>query len=160
MFILVMGVAGSGKTTVGKALSDALGWPFYDADDFHSAENVRKMASGVPLTDDDRRPWLDRLHKLIAERSEQAENGVLACSALKQKYRTILCADSDVEVVYLKAQPDLIRSRLNLRRGHYMPPQLIESQFRDLEEPQAALSVDAACSTEQAVAFIRAKLGR
>ena len=160
MFILVMGVAGSGKTTVGKALSDALGWPFYDADDFHSAENVRKMVSGVPLTDDDRRPWLQRLHKLIAERSEQAEDGVLACSALKQKYRTILCADSDVEVVYLKAQPDLIRSRLDLRRGHYMPPQLIESQFRDLEEPRAALNVDAACSTAQAVAVIRSKLGR
>lgn len=159
MFILVMGVAGSGKTTVGKALSDALGWPFYDADDFHSAENVRKMASGEPLTDDDRRPWLDQLHQLIAERTEQAENGVLACSALKKKYRSILCADSDVKVVYLKAQPDLIRSRLDLRRGHYMPPQLIESQFRDLEEPQAALIVDAACSTEQAVTFIRSMLG-
>ena len=159
MFILVMGVAGSGKTTVGKALSDALGWPFYDADDFHSPENVRKMASGVPLTDEDRRPWLDRLHRLIAERSEQTENGVLACSALKQKYRKILCADNDVEVVYLKAQPDLIRSRLNLRRGHYMPPELIESQFRDLEEPQAALSVDAKCSAEQAVTFIRSMLG-
>ncbi|HWL74076.1 MAG TPA: gluconokinase, partial [Burkholderiaceae bacterium] len=86
--------------------------------------------------------------------------GVLACSALKQKYRTILGADSDVEVVYLKAQPDLIRSRLNLRRGHYMPPELIESQFRDLEEPQAALSIDAAYSAEQAVAVIRSKLGR
>ena len=160
MFILVMGVAGSGKTTVGSALSNALGWPFYDADDFHSPENVRKMASGTPLTDEDRRPWLNKLHQLISGREEQAQNGILACSALKQKYRTILCADNDVEVVYLKSQPDLIRSRLNLRRGHYMPPQLIESQFRDLEEPQEALSVDAACSTEQAVAFIRSKLGR
>jgi gluconokinase len=160
MFILVMGVAGSGKTTVGKALSDALGWAFYDADDFHSPENVRKMASGVPLNDEDRHPWLERLHGLIVERTDQGENGVLACSALKQKYRTILSADSDVEVVYLKAQPDLIRSRLDRRRGHYMPPQLIESQFRDLEEPQAAWVVDAACSTEQAVAVIRSKLGK
>lgn len=160
MFILVMGVAGSGKTTVGKALSDALGWSFYDADDFHSPENVSKMASGVALTDADRRPWLEKLHELIAERTTLDESGILACSALKQKYRTILCAGNDVQVVYLKAQPDLVRSRLKLRRGHYMPPQLIESQFGALEEPQNALIVDAALPTEQAVAVIRSALIR
>ncbi len=159
MFILVMGVTGSGKTTIGKSLSDALGWPFYDADDFHSAENIRKMTSGVPLTDEDRLPWLNDLHQLIAEHSEQRSDGVLACSALKQKYRDILCADNNVEVVYLKAQPELIRSRLDRRHGHYMPPELIASQFRDLEEPQEALTVEAAWPTTHAVAVIRSHLG-
>ena len=160
MFILIMGVTGSGKTTIGKLLSASLGWPFFDADDFHSAENVRKMASGVPLTDEDRRPWLQELHRLISQRTEEGKSGVLACSALKQEYRSMLCSDNPVEVVYLKAQPELIRSRLQRRRGHYMPPELIESQFRDLEEPQSALVVDAAMPAEQAVAMVRSSLGR
>ena len=160
MFILIMGVTGSGKTTIGKLLSASLGWPFFDADDFQSAENVRKMASGVPLTDEDRRPWLQELHRLISQRTEEGKSGVLACSALKQEYRSMLCSDSPVEVVYLKAQPELIRSRLQRRRGHYMPPELIESQFRDLEEPQSALVVDAAMPAEQAVAMVRSSLGR
>jgi len=160
MFILIMGVTGSGKTTIGKLLSASLGWPFFDADDFHSAENVRKMASGVPLTDEDRRPWLQELHRLISQRTVEGKSGVLACSALKQEYRSMLCSDSRVEVVYLKAQPELIRSRLQRRRGHYMPPGLIESQFRDLEEPQSALVVDAAMPAEQAVAMVRSSLGR
>jgi gluconokinase len=155
-----MGVTGSGKTTIGKLLSASLGWPFFDADDFHSAENVRKMTSGVPLTDEDRRPWLQELHRLISRRTEEGDSGVLACSALKQEYRSMLCSDNPVEVVYLKAQPQLIRSRLQRRRGHYMPSQLIESQFRDLEEPQSALVVDAAMPAEQAVAMVRSSLGR
>jgi gluconokinase len=160
MFILIMGVTGSGKTTIGKLLSASLGWPFFDADDFHSAENVCKMASGVPLTDEDRRPWLQELHRLISHRTEEGESGVLACSALKQEYRSMLCSDNPVEVVYLKAQPQLIRSRLQRRRGHYMPPELIESQFRDLEEPQGALVVDAALPTDQAVAIVRSRFCR
>ena len=158
MFILIMGVTGSGKTTVGRALSTDLSWRFFDADDFHSAENVRKMASGVALTDADRRPWLHELHRLISQHTQRLDNGILACSALKQAYRSMLCAGNPVEVIYLKAEPELIRSRLERRRGHYMPPQLIESQFRDLEEPQHGLIVDAALPTQQAVAAIRSAL--
>ena len=160
MFILVMGVTGSGKTTIGTQLSAAMGWPFYDADDFHSPDNVRKMASGVPLTDEDRAPWLEKLHELIYRHNERGENGVLACSALKEVYRSILSADADVAVVYLKAHPDLIRSRLASRRDHYMPPRLIESQFLDLEEPKEGIIIDALWSPEQAVADIRSQLGR
>lgn len=160
MFILIMGVTGSGKTTIGKLLSAAIGWPFYDADDFHPLDNVRKMASGVPLTDEDRGPWLKQLHGLIAQHNEQGKNGVLACSALKQAYRTILSADVDVTFVYLKADPELIRSRLDNRTGHYMSKHLIESQFDDLEEPSNGVIVDSALLPEQAVAVIRSQLGR
>ena len=160
MFVLVMGVTGSGKTTIGRLLSAVMGWPFYDADGFHSPDNIRKMASGVPLTDEDRGPWLQQLQQLISQRNEQGENGVLACSALKEAYRRILCADADVAVVYLKAQPDLIRSRLDTRVGHYMPPRLIESQFLDLEEPKEGIIIDAAGPPEQIVETIRSQLGR
>ncbi|MDQ3447027.1 MAG: gluconokinase [Pseudomonadota bacterium] len=158
MFILIMGVTGCGKTTIGKLLSVRLGWPFYDADDFHPADNVRKMASGIPLTDQDRRPWLEELHKLISEHDERAGNGVLACSALKNAYRAILTADADVDIVYLKAHPDLIRARLDARSGHYMPKLLIESQFFDLEEPTESIIVDAALPAEQIVAAIRSEM--
>jgi len=160
MFILVMGVTGSGKTTIGTLLSAAMGWDFYDADDFHSLENVHKMASGVPLTDEDRGPWLQELHELISRHNERGENGVLACSALKAVYRRILSADADVAVVYLKAHPDLIRSRLDSRSGHYMPQRLIGSQFLDLEEPKEGIIIDAAWPPEQIVETIRSELAR
>ncbi len=160
MFVLLMGVTGSGKTTIGKLLAAELAWPFYDADDFHSAHNVRKMASGVPLSDEDRRPWLQKLHELVASHNQRGDNGVLACSALKRGYRSILCLDADVTLVYLKANRDLIRSRLDSRGGHYMPPSLIESQFADLEEPDQCIIVDAAGTREQTVGAIRAQLGR
>ena len=159
MFVLIMGVTGSGKTTVGTLLSAAMGWPFYDADDFHSPDNVRKMASGVPLTDEDRGPWLEELHELISHRNGRGENGVLACSALKETYRGTLCADADVAVVYLKAHRDLIRSRLERRSGHYMPQGLIESQFLDLEEPQDCIVMDGAWPPEQTVVAIRSQIG-
>ena len=155
-----MGVTGSGKTTIGRLLSTVMGWPFYDADDFHSPDNIRKMASGVPLTDKDRGPWLQQLQQLISRCNEHGENGVLACSALKEAYRRILCADADVAVVYLKAQPDLIRSRLDTRVGHYMPQRLIESQFLDLEEPKEGIIIDAAWPPERTVETIRSQLGR
>ena len=160
MFILIMGVTGCGKTTIGKLLSAGLDWPFYDADDFHSPNSVRKMASGVPLTDEDRGPWLQELHKLIAHHNERGGNGVLACSALKNAYRRILTAEADVAVVYLKADPDLIHSRLDARSGHYMPKRLIESQFLDLQEPTEGIIVDAAWLPEKIVATLRSELQR
>lgn len=160
MFILIMGVTGSGKTTIGALLSAAMGWPFYDADDFHSPDNVRKMASGVSLTDEDRGPWLEKLRELISGHNERGENGVLACSALKKAYRRILSADADVAVVYLKAHRALIRSRLDNRSDHYMPQCLIESQFLDLEEPEECIIIEAAWPPEQAVGTIRSQLGR
>lgn len=160
MFILIMGVAGSGKTTIGTLLSAAMGWHFYDADDFHCPDNVRKMASGVPLTDEDRGPWLRELRALISDRNERGENGILACSALKDAYRRILCGGADVALVYLKAHRDLIRSRLDRRSGHYMPQGLSGSQFLALEEPNEGVIVDAAWPPEQAVEFIRSRLGR
>lgn len=159
MFILIMGVAGSGKTTIGTLLSAELGWPFYDADDFHSADNVRKMACGVALTDEDRAPWLKELQRLVSDRNQRGDKGILACSALKQRYRATLCADGKVTLVYLKAQRDLIRSRLESRGGHYMPHSLIESQFLDLEEPEDGITIDAAGQAEQIVAAIRSRLG-
>ena len=160
MFVLVMGVAGSGKTTIGALLADRLGWPFFDADDFHPPDNVRKMASGTPLTDEDRRPWLEKLSSLIADHSRRGQSGVLACSALKNAYRNILSAETDLVVVYLKATPELARSRLTRRRGHFMPARLIESQFADLEEPMKKITVDAAWSPEQSVAAVLAQLER
>ena len=159
MIILIMGVTGCGKTTIGRLLSVALGWPFHDADDFHSPVNVRKMASGVSLTDEDRGPWLDELRALVSGRNERGENGVLACSALKQSYRRTLSTGANLVVVYLKAEADLIRSRLADRRGHFMPQRLIESQFLDLEEPAEAITIPAAWAPEQIVSVIRSQIG-
>ena len=160
MFVLITGVTGCGKTTIGTLLAAELHWPFYDADDFHSASNVRKMASGIALNDEDRGPWLQTLHQLIVECSGRGDNGVLACSALKQSYRNVLCADADVALVYLKADPALIQSRLAQRQGHYMSPQLIDSQFRDLEEPVGAIVVDASISPDHIITVIRDHLGK
>ena len=160
MFILIMGITGSGKTTVATLLSAALGWPFYDADDFHSAANVHKMASGVSLTDEDRGPWLEKLRTLISERIARGEDGILACSALKEAYRKALSTSESLFVVYLKADADLIRSRLADRRNHYMPQSLIESQFLDLEEPEGAIAIPAAWPPDRIVRTILSQLGR
>ena len=142
-FIIVMGVSGSGKTTIGRGLSERLSWEYYDADDFHSTANIAKMASGVPLTDSDREPWLDGLRDLITACKQGNRPGVLACSALKQKYRDHLTGeDGDVQVIYLKGSFDQIWSRLRVRTNHYMKPNLLKSQFEALEEPADALVVD------------------
>jgi gluconokinase len=151
-FIILMGVAGSGKTTVGKALAKQLGWDFYDADDFHPRENITKMASGVPLTDADRVPWLATLHQLITSSLEANRPGVLACSALKERYRQqLLEGNKGVKIVYLKGSYDLIWSRMAQRGAHYMKPQMLQSQFEALEEPTNALTIDISLPMENIV---------
>jgi gluconokinase len=138
VFVL-MGVSGSGKTTVGQALARELACPFYDGDDFHPPENVAKMSNGIPLTDGDRRPWLERLHVLIAGHLERGETAVLACSALKRKYREQLGSGNDgVVLIYLKGSFDLIWQRMQHRAGHYMRAEMLQSQFEALEEPSTA----------------------
>lgn len=151
-FVIVMGVAGCGKTSVGKALADYLGWDFYDADDFHPPVNVAKMAGGIPLNDGDRIPWLASLHDLISFSLKEGRSGVLACSALKERYRQQLLRDNDgVQLVYLKGNYDLLWSRLTSRREHYMKPQMLKSQFDALEEPTNALTMDISMSIKDIV---------
>jgi carbohydrate kinase (thermoresistant glucokinase family) len=149
-----MGVTGSGKTTVGGLLARRLGVPFHDADDFHPEANVKKMASGTPLTDEDRLPWLLRL---AAEMPawERAGGAVLACSALRQSYREILEGGGrDVRFIYLRAPQSLIAERVHGRRGHFMLETLVASQFATLEEPREALAVDVDRSPEEIVEAI------
>jgi gluconokinase len=142
-FFIIMGVSGSGKTEVGRSLAQHLGWDFYDADDFHPQANVDKMAAGIPLDDSDRAPWLARLHELISSSLKKDQPGVLACSALKERYRQQLLANNDdVQLVFLKGSYDLIWSRMSARKDHYMKPHMLRSQFETLEEPIHALIVD------------------
>jgi gluconokinase len=135
MIIVVFGVSGSGKTTVGRALAERLGCEFADADDFHSADNVGKMRSGIPLDDDDRAGWLSDLRDLIDDRSASGSDLVLACSALKQRYREHLSENSEVRFVYLRGTFETISRRLIERPNHFMNPSLLRSQFEALEEP-------------------------
>jgi gluconokinase len=142
-FIIVMGVSGCGKTTIGRMLAKRLDWDFYDADNFHPIENITKMANGIPLADSDREPWLDSLRRLITTCLEENRPGVLACSALKQKYRAQLIKDDlDIQVVYLRGSFELIWSRMSERPDHYMKPNMLRSQFETLEEPSAAVVAD------------------
>lgn len=135
--IVVMGVSGSGKTTIGRLLSEALDRPFFDADDYHPTENIEKMNSGTPLTDEDRKPWLDRLNQLCLQ--HETEGMVLACSALKETYRKhIEGVSTDISWIYLKGSFDLIMKRIKQREYHYMPHTLLQSQFDILEEPTKA----------------------
>jgi gluconokinase len=151
-FVILMGVAGSGKTTVGELLAQRLGWSFYDADAFHPAENIAKMANGTPLNDADRVPWLAALHALISTSLKEDCPGILACSALKESYRQQLLDGNDgVQFVYLKGSYDLIWSRISLRKDHYMKPQMLQSQFEVLEEPTNALTFDISMPVEEIV---------
>ena len=138
MVVIIFGVAGVGKTTIGKLLAENLGWKFYDADDFHSKENIEKMHNGQPLTDEDRQPWLQSLRDLIQQCLTQNENTVLACSALKKKYRDELRRSADVKFVFLRAERAQVVQHLKNRRGHYFDPKLLDSQFADLEEPESS----------------------
>jgi gluconokinase len=142
MFVIMMGVAGSGKTTIGKAVAERLGWRFYDGDDFHPPANVAKMAAGIPLTDEDRAGWLDALAALIRSGLEKGESGVVACSALKEKYRAVLRVEpQQVKFVYLKGSYEVILARMQSRQ-HFMKPVMLQSQFATLEEPEDAIVED------------------
>ncbi len=159
MIVVLMGVSGSGKTTVGRVLAESLGWRFLDADDYHPPENVAKMHAGIPLTDADRRPWLAALERLIEEARERGESLVLACSALKHEYRDYLRDGAkDVVYVYLEGSEALIAERLARRTGHFMDPHLLHSQFATLEPPAQAVRVDITPPPDQIAAEIRRKL--
>jgi gluconokinase len=160
MIIVLMGVSGSGKTTVGKLLAEQLGWRFCDADAFHPQVNVERMHKGIPLDDEDRKPWLQALARLIDEARDRNENMVLACSALKHAYQEYLRHHLDlVKYVYLSGSPDLIAQRLANRRGHFMNPALLSSQFEALEPPDDAIRVDITPSPDEIAAEIRRRLG-
>ena len=161
MVLVLMGVSGSGKTTVGKVLAGELGWTFVEADEFHSAANVAKMRAGIPLTDADRRPWLDALRVRIDRACTEGENVVLACSALKHAYQDYLERDDPacVHYIYLYGSEELIRKRLTERQGHFMNPRLLQSQFETLEPPAEALRVDVSPPPDAIAAEIRRRLG-
>jgi len=159
MFVVLMGVAGSGKTTIGRGLAAELGWKFYDADDYHPPANVAKMRRGVPLGDADRLPWLQTLEALVRASIERGESGVLACSALKATYRARLLIDERVKLVYLKGTFDLIQKRLANRRGHFMSAAMLESQFAALEEPEQEFHMDIDGTPQEIVRAIRVRFG-
>jgi gluconokinase len=158
LIVILMGVSGAGKTTVGELLAAQLGCDFVDADDYHSAANVEKMRKGTPLTDADRAPWLETLREMIATAIKARQNMVLACSALKRSYRDLLRVGPEVRFVYLKATPAVLHERLHARRGHFMSEQMLASQLATLEEPELALVIDASLSPEEIVRKVRANL--
>lgn len=153
-----MGIAGSGKTTIGKLLAENLQWPFYDADNFHSAENIQKMKSHIPLTDADRIPWLETIRDEM-ETWEADGNAVVACSALKESYRKILQEKVlNIQWVFLKGSENIINDRILKRSGHFMKATLLKSQLQDLEEPSYALTVSVNDSPEHIVQKVRTEL--
>jgi len=164
--VVVMGVSGSGKSTVGKALAEQLGCSYFDADDFHAPDAVAKMKSGQPLDDRDRMPWLGRIAQKIETLVADDESGVISCSALKRAYRDILfdgIPRARIALVYLRGSYDLIRGRLAARQGHFMPPSLLESQFAQLEEPRAdeqPIKIDIAPAPDAITAAILRELAQ
>jgi gluconokinase len=161
VIVIIFGVSGAGKTTIGKLLADELDWRFYEADDFHSQANIEKMRRGIPLTDKDRWPWLNKLRELIKRCVESGENAVLGCSALKRAYRQRLYASGEVKFVFLRGGYALIANQLRHRRGHFMNPALLRSQFADLEEPELdehVLTIDLGRTPIEFVEEIKTKL--
>jgi len=161
MIVMIMGVTGAGKTTVGELLAQQLGWEFADADNFHSPVNVEKMRQGIALTDEDRAPWLRSIHDAMAERSAEGRNVVLACSALKRAYRNELRRGLDMRIVYLRGTKEYILSRLTHRTGHYATGTLVASQFAGLEVPgkdEAVYEVDVDQPLPEVVSKIREQL--
>ncbi len=159
MVVVLMGVAGSGKTTIGRALATELGWQFYDADDFHPRANVEKIRQGTALTDADRLPWLEMLRTLVAACLERNESAVLACSALKESYRQYLLLDERVQLFYLKGDYALIEARLRQRQDHFMKPQMLDSQFATLEEPAQGSYLDISATPSDIIQTIKNQLG-
>lgn len=156
MIVLVMGVSGSGKNAIGEPLAQRLGWKFIDGDDYHPPENVKKMAAGIPLEDEDRWPWLDRLNRLLRKETDV----VLACSALKEAYRRRLLAGiRDYAIVHLRGSFELIRRRVEARRHRYMPASLLQSQFDTLESPADAIEIDVSRDVDISVSTIVERLG-
>jgi gluconokinase len=161
MVVIIFGVSGAGKTTIGQLLAEEFGWRFYEADDFHSQANTDKMRQGVPLTDEDRWPWLESLRQVIKRCLAPGENAVLACSALKEAYRRRLRLNADVKLVFLRGDYELIANQLQQRRGHFMNPALLQSQFADLEEPlptEDAVVIELGQSPRELVQEIKGKL--
>ena len=159
MIVIVMGVVGAGKTTIGQLLAQQLSWAFVDADEFHPLANVEKIRQGIGLSDQDRAPWLESLHQAIVQWIAAKRNVVLACSALKRSYRLELAVGPEVKFVYLKGSAGLIRERLRSRHGHFASEQILASQFSDLQEPNQALTIDISATPEEIVAEIRNGLG-
>jgi gluconokinase len=159
MVILIMGVAGSGKTTVGRALASSLGWSFRDADEFHPPANIAKMSAGQPLTDTDRAPWLAAIRAHLDQKLARGENAVVTCSALKESYRAQLVTDpTRVKLVHLGGDPALLAARIASRTDHFMKPEMLASQLAALETPRDALHIDIAAAPEKIVAEIRQAL--
>jgi gluconokinase len=159
MIVIIMGVVGAGKTTIGTLLANQLGWQFADADDFHPATNIEKIRQGIALTDADRAPWLKSLSHTIESWIAANENAVLACSALKRSYREKLSVAPEVRFVYLKGSPELIAGRLHARHGHFAGESILTSQIADLEEPEVAIVADIRQDPLQIVDSIRKQLG-
>lgn len=159
MIVIVMGVVGAGKTTVGRMLAEELKWEFFDADDFHPASNVEKIRKGMALTDADRAPWLALLREAITLSITERRNMVLACSALKRLYRQQLAVSPEVKFVYLKGSAALIAERLHSRQGHFANEQILASQFADLQAPDDAITADISATPAEIVENIRKQLG-
>lgn len=160
MIVLIMGVTASGKTTVGRALASTLGWAFHDADDFHPPANIEKMSRGIPLTDEDRVPWLEALNAAMRRHEAEGTDAVFTCSALKAWYRDVLRRGlRSMVLVHLKGDPELLKDRIERRHDHFMPPTLLPSQLQTLEEPEDAIVVDAGLSPETIVGLLVERLG-
>jgi gluconokinase len=158
MIIVITGVTGSGKTTIGRLLATELHWKFYEGDDFHPSANIEKLRRGEALDDRDRLPWLSAIRDTIRAAIDRSEDAVIACSALKESYRRMLQISPEVILVHLNANPELIENRLKHRTAHFMNPALVRSQFETLEEPEAALQIDAGLTPAEIVGALRSRL--